>query len=231
MASRLAWASSLLIFALPVGATTLLTARAGQGHFVEYRIPTDLDPKQNGCHSLALDHSGVAWMTLPWQNLVISYDPRRAEFARYAMPTPRTEPDGIAVDARGDVWVGARAKGGFVKIDGQTHAVTEYPAAQGRMFNIAAVAGAGRVYATSHQTRTVNELDPVSGSFREWPIEKSEWPLGIAADLGGLWVAGLNGYGTSYGAGPGSLIHIDTASNDVEYFPLSTEAAESPFAY
>lgn len=188
------------------------------GRFREFLIPDEVNPKNYGCHSLTIDSRGVLWMTMPWSNNFLSFDPKTETFKAYPLPTPESRPDGITIDQNDNVWAGVYPKGGFVRLNTKTGVITEFPHPEEKPLNITHMDSKGRVWATGHRAQTLSMWDPALNRFTDWRV-RMDWPLDIRVDENDdVWATALKGFQMPWG--PGALVRARAGSEGLEYFPL-----------
>lgn len=188
------------------------------GQFKQFHIPDEYNPKNYGCHSLGIDSKGVLWMTMPWSNNFLSFDPKSEKFTVYPLPTPESRPDGVTVDQDDNVWAGVYPKGGYVRLNTKTGEIKEFPHPQEKPLNISHVDSRGRIWATGHRAHTISVLDPKIGNYEDFRVTM-DWPLDLRIDENDdIWATALKGYQVPWG--PGAILHIPNGQNNIEYIPL-----------
>lgn len=195
-----------------------MPVEALQGEFEIYHVPEDINPKNYGCHSLAVDKNDNIWMTLPWANVIASFDPKTKKFTKHNLITPESRPDGITVDFFNQAWAGTDPMGGLFMMNTETWDKKDFPHHLLSTLNITTVDTKNQLWATGHRAQVISLIDQPTGQFKDWKV-KMDWPLDIRADNdGSIWATALKGFGAPWGQG--AILYIKDDSSEIEYFPL-----------
>jgi streptogramin lyase len=203
---------------------TILPVTEIQGQADEYPIvPAKETGRAQSCEQVRSDANGVAWLSYPWQNSIVRFDPNSNERKDFLLdPRPAdpsrmafTGPDGIFVGSSGKVWYGEYQNGVLGMIDPVSNQAYRFDP-KGSEVAIVAEGPDGHVWATSHQAKTIWEYDPSNGNFRAWKT-RQEWPRDVRADrFGQAWVTA--------GGSNAVLLRLDRESELVYEYPIVKDA-------
>ena len=190
-----------------------------RAEFSQFTLPSESNPRGYGCHSLVFSPlDGNLWMTMPWANMILSFNPRTETFKNYILPTPESRPDGITVDKEGRLWFGTDPNGGLVMLDPRDEKIHEFPHPKLSTLNITSTDSRGRIWSTGHRAQTISLFDPLTKTYLDHRV-RMDWPLDIQVDASGeAWATALKGYEKPWGQG--ALVHASGTSEGLEYFPL-----------
>lgn len=136
----------------------------------------------------------------------------------FTLPTPSSEPVGIAVDAEGTVWVGLAKAKRLLSYSPGTQTFREFAIptdAPSTMIWDVAVDPQGRIWFPSFEDNAIWRFDPGSAQFRQYPIPTAAaQPIAVAvAPDGAVWFTELRG---------AKLGRIPPGQDSVEEFVVPT---------
>jgi virginiamycin B lyase len=180
------------------------------GRIRKYDMPdsTPRDP-----HTLIFDGKGNIWFTAQGGQHVGRLNMSSGKVDR--IPTgERTNPYGIKLDSKGNVWVALLAAGKILNVNAATMATKEFTMPKER-------AGARRLVITSDdmvwygdfRNGNIGRLDPRSGKIDEWPLPggQNAAPYGMAVDdRDRVWLSITNDV-------PGRLVAFDTKKFEISH--------------
>ena len=174
----------------------------------------------SGGNTIAKDSKGNMYVSMGGTNQVGKVNTQTGETMTYDLPTPHSQPYGIIVDHKDQVWwceLGADSVG---KLDPVTGKITEYPtptklSGPRRL----AVDKAGSIWFTEWRSSKLAKLDPNSGRIIEFdlPTPHSE-PYEVGVDSEDtVWVAGYLS---------NTLSRFDAAKRTFVEYPIPTPRGE-----
>jgi virginiamycin B lyase len=183
------------------------------GQVSEYPMP---DPAAQDPHTLVFDQQGDLWFTIQAANKIGRFNPATGALTLRDSPTPRSLPDGIAVNATGVPIYVEFGSNKVASIDPQTLIIREWtlPNADARPRRLALDA-AGGVWYSDYARGYLGRLDTVTGQVKEWasPGGRESQPYGIAAAKGMIW------YSES-GVEPNTLVRFDPSTEKFQTWKI-----------
>jgi virginiamycin B lyase len=175
------------------------------GKVSEYPIsdPTARDPR-----TAVFDQKGNVWFTIQEGNKIGRLTPATGDFTLRPSPTPKSLPDGIAVNSKGVPFFAEFGANKVAAVDPATMAIREWtlpdPAARPRRL---AVDPNDMIWFTDYARGYVGRLDPANGTVKEWasPGGTKSMPYAITAIGADLWYC-------ESGVVPNTLVRFEPAT-------------------
>ncbi|MBN1659273.1 MAG: hypothetical protein JXA93_12775 [Anaerolineae bacterium] len=146
--------------------------------FVEFELPTaNSFPGQ-----LILDpQSGLIWATERDGNKLARLDPTTGEWTEWQIPTPGSQPWGLARDDAGNIWFAESSAGQIGQWVAATGEIVEYPLPDAGSQPWGVDVGGGAVWFTERATSRLGRLDLVTGEIEEYALlSEHAAPGGVA---------------------------------------------------
>lgn len=164
--------------------------------FRQWPLPAGARP-----HGVTVARDGTIFYAGYGDGTIGEIDPQGGKVRRHRLALKDARPYSLAFDARGNVWVTARA-GAVAMLDRATGKVREWPM-DGEPYALA-FDRSGMLWVTCIEADKVRALDPKTGAVQELPFERGSKPRRMAVGTDGrVWISL---YGT------GRLVAIDSAT-------------------
>ncbi len=164
-----------------------VTGQAAKGVVTELKLPEGTDP-----HDVAVDSTGIGWVSESGPGNIGRYDPRTFTYTRVTLPGQKSSSTAVAVDAQDRVWVADTPNARLVRYDPKSEAFTSYPLPKPPIGNTNIVAirfsSDGDVWVSEIVANQIVRLDPSTKEVRTYRAPSgvntnaSVNPAGIGVD-------------------------------------------------
>lgn len=183
------------------------------GEYTVYEMP---DPAARDPHTGEFDANGIFWFTLQQSNMIGRLDPATGDIRLATLPTARSRPYGIKIDAFGAPVVACNGSNCLIHVDPDTMDLTEVklpdPETTVRRLDID---DDGVIWFVNSSQGRLGRYDPSTGDIREWPSPSGpgSHPYALAVVDGVVW------YNES-GVRPDMLVRFDPETERFQSWPI-----------
>jgi virginiamycin B lyase len=161
------------------------------GEMREYALP---GATTAGAMDVAVDAQGGVWYSEASRGAIAVFETRSHTFSEFSTGDPNSSPNGITVDANGNVWF-TELEGAIAELDVHSAHLRQFTIpTQGSAPYSLAIDPHGMIWFTEFGAAKIGRLDPTTGAFQEWSTPTSNsGPAGIAIGAdGSVWFSESN---------------------------------------
>ena len=176
-------------------------------------------PNLPGGNSIIKDSTGKMYWTSGRTHQISMVDTSSRETKIYDLLTPKSNPYGIVVDQKDQVWWTQMIADKIGKLDPKTQEITEYPVPKLAAPRRITVDSKGNIWFTEWRRSKVGKMDPDTGKITEYAMPQANSdPYDLMVDVEGkVWVTGFQS---------NTIVHLDPATAKTMEYPIPTPKSE-----
>jgi len=176
-------------------------------------------PNLPGGNSIIKDSTGKMYWTSGRTHQISMVDTSSRETKIYDLLTPKSNPYGIVVDQKDQVWWTQMIADKIGKLDPKTQEITEYPVPKLAAPRRITVDSKGNIWFTEWRRSKVARMHPDTGEITEFDMPQANSdPYDLMVDIEDkVWVTGFQS---------NTIVHLDPSTGNIMEYPIPTPKTE-----